>query len=277
MKINYINIGCGSKYHKDWVNIDMASHSREVISHNLLEGIPFPDESFEVVYHSQVLEHFPKEKAPDFIKECFRILKKDGVIRIVVPDLENIVNEYKKYLLKNLEGPDNESEANYDWIMLEMFDQMVRNKSGGQMAEFLKQENMVNEKFVIERIGFVGRSIRNDYLSKKKSLPVFKDMGMILKLKKLIGPLKNILLRFISSKESNSSQYKLGRFRLSGEIHMWMYDRYSLARLLDNAGFKDVKVKDPFNSDIPNWNLYELDVKDGLAFDPMSLFIEARS
>lgn len=96
-KLNYLNVGCGGKFHKDWVNVDMTSNSKDVIVANLLKGIPFPDNSFDVVYHSQVLEHFPKEKARDFIKECFRVLKPDGIIRVVVPDLENIVNEYKKF------------------------------------------------------------------------------------------------------------------------------------------------------------------------------------
>lgn len=62
-KLNYLNVGCGSKYHKDWVNVDMNSNSPDVISCNLLKGILFPDKKFEVLYHSHVLEHFPKEKS----------------------------------------------------------------------------------------------------------------------------------------------------------------------------------------------------------------------
>jgi hypothetical protein len=57
---------------------------------------------------------------------------------------------------------------------------------------------------------------------------------------------------------------------------MWMYDRYSLSKLLLACGFDDVSLKNPFESDIPNWDSYELDVKNGLAYDPTSLFMEAR-
>jgi len=68
----------------------------------------------------------------------------------------------------------------------------------------------------------------------------------------------------------------LDAFRLGGEIHMWMYDRFSLSRLLKNSGFVNILIKNPFESEIPNWNSYELDVKEGLAYDPTSLFVEAK-
>ena len=57
---------------------------------------------------------------------------------------------------------------------------------------------------------------------------------------------------------------------------MWMYDKYSLARLLRQVGFVNSVVKSPTDSDIPDWSGFELDVKDGMAFDPASLFMEAR-
>lgn len=272
-KLNYLNVGCGGKYHHDWINLDINSNSPDVISWNCLAGIPFPDEKFEIVYHSQVLEHFPKEKAFAFMKECHRVLRKNGMIRVVVPDLENIVDEYKKHLNENLKNPSKKTEANYDWIMLEMYDQTVRNCSGGQMAKFLQQEEMVNEQYVFERIGDVGRSIRQNFLSgtneaRKKNI---KSLGWIGFSKKAMGYTKRKIVNLFLNEK-----YKLGSFRQAGEIHMWMYDRYSLSRLLKKVGFMDVKIKNAFESDIPNWNLYELDVKDGLAYDAHSLFMEAK-
>ena len=44
--LNYLNVGCGNKYHKDWVNIDMVSYSPYVKKVNLIKGIPFPENSF---------------------------------------------------------------------------------------------------------------------------------------------------------------------------------------------------------------------------------------
>ena len=273
-KLNYLNVGCGNKFHEEWINVDMVSNSLHVKAYNLLKGIPLSNDQFEVIYQSQVLEHFPKEKAPDFIRECFRILKPGGIMRVVVPDLENIVNEYIKHLNENINNPSKQVEANYDWILLEMYDQTVRNYSGGQMAEFLQQPNLVNEKYIVDRIGYVGKSIRNTFLAKKDDK---QSIYNLIAVSKRAGIKK--VIRYIGKNFTNiftSEEQKIGSFRLGGEVHMWMYDRFSLSRLLREVGFEDIEVKTPHESNIPNWDKYELDVKDGAVFDPTSLFMEAR-
>lgn len=275
-KMNYLNVGCGNKIHEAWVNLDMATENPHVISCNLLKGIPFPDDHFEVLYHSQVLEHFPKDKAPFFIKECWRVLKPGGIMRVVVPDLENIVNEYIKCLNENIRNPSRQSEANYDWILLEMYDQAVRNDSGGQMAEFLSQPELVNEKYIIDRSGYTGRTMR-DILTNKNGDQSLSYLSKVVKKVRGVGIRR--FCKHVFDKLSglfSSEERRIGAFRLGGEIHMWMYDRFSLSRLLRGIGFEDIEIKTPYESSIPEWGKYELDVKDGLAFDPASLFMEAR-
>jgi len=88
---------------------------------NLAKGIPYPDRTFDVVYHSHLLEHIDREGAPGFLAECFRVLKPGGVIRIVVPDLEQLARTY----VSALDGPDPASDPRYDHSLDEMFDQMV--------------------------------------------------------------------------------------------------------------------------------------------------------
>lgn len=276
-KLNYLNVGCGNKTHPDWVNIDMASNSPDVIVANLLKGFPFPDNTFDVLYHSQVLEHFPKEGAHAFIKECHRVLKPKGVIRVVMPDLENIVDEYKKYLLKCIESPSAENEANYDWMMLELYDQTVRNHTGGHMVEYLRQPKMINEDFVIGRTGFVTKDIRSSYLNGAPK----KSMSEMLKSAFSSSFMFKKALNFVGSKirqkinPFRSQNAKVGAFRMGGEVHLWMYDRFSLTRLLEQCGFEDVKIVSPTESRIPKWGDYGLDVKNGFVHDPTSLFAEA--
>jgi hypothetical protein len=65
-------------------------------------------------------------------------------------------------------------------------------------------------------------------------------------------------------------------FRSQGEVHHWMYDRYSLKVLLESCGFKDVKRQSAFDSAIPHWNSFELDGKGREVRKPDSLFMEAR-
>ncbi|MDP5081406.1 MAG: methyltransferase domain-containing protein [Winogradskyella sp.] len=277
--MNLLNLGCGSNFHKEWINIDFVSKSNAVQAHNLLEGIPFEAQSIDVVYHSHVLEHFSKTDGIQFIKECFRVLKPQGVIRIAVPNLEVIAKEYLKYLdLAVLEQE--KAKQNYDWIVLELFDQMIRNESGGNMKAYLQQEIIPNESYVFERIGIEGKQIRSAFLNKQQKPINFKQ-----KSDTFLKKTKRYLRKILKTEREKHSQNKLtererkalqiGQFRLGGEIHQWMYDRYSLSELLKQIGFSEVKVCSAYNSSIPNWSDYELDVINGEIRKPDSLFIEA--
>jgi hypothetical protein len=200
----------------------------------------------------------------DFIKECHRVLKPNGIIRVVVPDLENMVDEYKRLLNENIENPTDLSKANYEWIMLEMYDQSVRHSSGGLMAKFIRQTNLINEQYIVDRIGYVGSNFRNsNFKLALSSIPMFKKA-----IRFVLGKIKAKLIL--------SEAEEIGRFRMDGEIHMWMYDRYSLSQLLKDCGFTDVVKKSPSASDIPQWSEYNLDIKNGVVYDPASLFMEAR-
>jgi predicted SAM-dependent methyltransferase len=272
-KVNYLNVGCGTKFHPTWTNVDMASNSPHVEAHNLLNGFPYPDARFDVVYHSQVLEHIPKDKAAGFLRECRRVLRPGGVLRVVVPDLENIAREYLRHLQQNLDHPTAVSAANYDWILLELFDQTVRDRPEGAMGDFLKQPRLPNEDYIVERIGHVGRSI----------IARGRQPGGATRAVPMLDRLRRVTPRRLASQlrgrvraTLGSEALRIGAFRLSGEIHMWMYDRYSLARLLSEAGFVNVRRVDAHSSAIPDWQAYELDVKDGAVFDPTSLFMEAQ-
>lgn len=257
-----LNLGCGSSFHKDWVNIDFVSNTKEVIAHNLLKGIPIADNTMDVVYHSHVLEHFSKQDGEAFIKECHRVLKSNGIIRIALPDLEKIAKEYLKNLENAIKG-DESAKQDYEWIKLELLDQMVRNESGGFMKDYLLQATIPNEGYVFERIGNEGKVIRN----RVKNLQNTKPKTIT------IGRAKNLLRKIISK---FSKSHKIGQFRLGGEVHQWMYDRYSLTLLLTEIGFKEVKVCSASESYIVDWESYGLEIIDGKVRKPDSLFIEAK-
>ena len=88
------NLGCGSQICPDWINIDLVRTGPGVVAHDLSTGIPLPDASCEVVYHSHVLEHLRRPDARFFMRECFRVLKPGGILRVAVPDLEQICRQY---------------------------------------------------------------------------------------------------------------------------------------------------------------------------------------
>ncbi len=271
-KLPYLNVGCGAKFHPSWANVDMESSSPHVQVHNLLKGFPYKDAQFEVIYHSQVLEHIPKENAESFLRECWRVLKPGGILRVVVPDLEGIAREYLRLVEANSAGSTDMLRADYDWIMLELYDQTVRHWSGGHMETFLVQPRIINRNYVLQRTGRTGAlSMQMEGRRRPKDIGTFLSKLRRVTLKRLVSRGSGLVRRLFSTKAA-----KLGTFRMSGEIHMWMYDRFSLSQLLMKAGFEACEIMDPYRSAIPDWSVYELDVKEGMAYDPTSLFIEAR-
>lgn len=261
-----LNLGCGNRYLESWDNVDFVSSGKGVKAHNLLAGIPFGDGQFDVVYHSHVLEHFPKDQAATFIKECFRVLKPGGVIRVVVPDLEGIIREY----ILNLDGAvagDEEAKRRYEWIVIELMDQMVRNKSGGHMMKYWSQDTIENESYITSRSGFEFLDFRKKVLESPRSSNESKNSGSGLRKKLMVT----------ASGEPNALEYfQIGRFRSHGETHQWMYDRYSLGKLLNEAGFNNPQKVTAFTSSISQWKDFQwLDVEKGNVRKPDSLFMEA--
>ena len=68
--------------------------NEKIYLHNLDKTFPWPDSSVDAVYSSHTLEHFSREDGRRFLTECHRVLRKGGIIRIVVPDLHHDVVEY---------------------------------------------------------------------------------------------------------------------------------------------------------------------------------------
>jgi predicted SAM-dependent methyltransferase len=65
----------------------------DLVHHDLLFGLPYKSETIPNVYSSHFFEHLFKEQAIDLLKECYRVLKKGGCIRICVPSLDHEVEK----------------------------------------------------------------------------------------------------------------------------------------------------------------------------------------
>jgi len=247
--LKLLNLGCGNRYHPDWINLDFSSRNEHIQSHNLYKPLPFDDSSIDVVYSSHVLEHFSKDFAPKFLSECYRVLKTNGIIRIVIPDLEQLMKNYIHFLDQAKKG-NKDAQEKYEWTMIELFDQMVRYQSGGEMLEYWKQDPMPQQQFVFDRVG--------------------SEIKSALKTIKTNAGSNNI------KKNTNNDALSVGKFRLSGEVHQWMYDEYSLSKLLKDTGFFLVNKTDANISKIQDFNHYLLDIEDDQSIrKPDSLFMEA--
>ncbi len=240
-----VNLACGVKTHPEWYNVDMSPYALlrrnmwlarllkmigfisderwdriqqvdpHIIHWDIRRGIPFADNQVDVIYHSHFLEHLPRRAVPDFLRECRRALRRGGVMRIVVPDLQAIINRYQRAIRELTENDqDKEAIAQHEQVIFVLFDQMVRTEAEGQS----KQKRWV---------AGIERWVRG-------------------------GPGK------------------------IGELHRWMYDEFSLSRLLGEAGFTRIKKRAYNTSMIPNLSHYGLDEDDeGKERKPGSLYVEA--
>lgn len=271
---SYVNLGCGTRFHPDWTNLDFTSADPSVISYNLRAGIPFPENTFEVIYHSHVLEHFSRSEAIDFLRECRRVLKPRGIIRIVVPDLESLARTYLQALERAVER-DPQWEHNYEYVMLELYDQTVRDRPGGEMGDYLKQERIPNLDFVIEQGGVDAQIIIDQARQVAKPFDHAGLARRIYRYLRRVGFGREGLLRLILNKEYEALE--VGRFRRRGEPHLWMYDRYSLLKILRDVGFESPQLFSAAESQVPNWTDFCLDTeRDGTIYKPYSLYAEAR-
>jgi len=282
-KLKYVNLGCGSRCHPDWINIDIAPTRNEVIAHDLSRGIPLADASCDVVYHSHLLEHLRPPQALQFMRDCLRVLRPGGVLRVAIPDLEQICIQYLNQLQKAGNG-DQDAASDYDWMLLEMYDQTVREQSGGLMLDYLSRSSLPNETFIYERIGEEGRelvrAVREKPASDSNSSRAHREpRSLRTSLRRLLNfpriARSRLLTRWLGP--DGARALEIGRFRLAGEVHQWMYDRFSLARLMLTAGFQNPVVQRAAESQIPEWASFNLDtLADGTVVKPDSLFMEAQ-
>jgi len=67
---------------------------RDTRVHDVTQGIPHATGSVDAIYSSHMLEHLTREQARLVVRECHRVLKAGGSLRLVVPDLEVLVHAY---------------------------------------------------------------------------------------------------------------------------------------------------------------------------------------
>jgi len=97
-----LNLGCGPYTLADWTNIDGGDGKNfdppiddAVVKLDVFEALAaIEDDSVEYISSEQFFEHFTRQEGFRLLLECFRVLKKGGVIRTQVPDLYTTVKSY---------------------------------------------------------------------------------------------------------------------------------------------------------------------------------------
>src|SRR5215472_7898117 len=89
-----INLGCGYRPMKDWINVDRARGPEVQVVWDLSQGLPFPDSSCSAIFSEHLIEHITKDAAARLLGECHRVLQNEGVLRLSTPDAELFLRSY---------------------------------------------------------------------------------------------------------------------------------------------------------------------------------------
>ncbi len=142
-----VNLGSGHICLDDWINIDSSfnarlakyprlryllfkvgilpkryyetpwsEHIHKIMVRDVCKKLPFEEESIDFIYSSHLIEHLRKDEAEKLLRECFRVLKRDGLIRLIIPDLEILARNY----IKEIEGIQN-NKVKKDYLPSERF------------------------------------------------------------------------------------------------------------------------------------------------------------
>lgn len=119
----YVQYGCGNEAVEGWINYDASPTLRiqkipiigsflrsrlnvifddDIIYGDIVAGLPHKDESVDAIFCSHVLEHLSLSDFHVALINTHRILKRGGVFRCIVPDLELDINDYMRSIGSSL-------------------------------------------------------------------------------------------------------------------------------------------------------------------------------
>lgn len=89
-----INLGSGHWKLKGWVNVDIDHGSRPDVLADLSSGLPFRNACADFMHTEDFIDQLDLEGAAGFLRECHRILKRGGVLRVLTPNVEKLCRMY---------------------------------------------------------------------------------------------------------------------------------------------------------------------------------------
>ena len=85
-----IQFGCGNNMLPGWENTDLPQT-------DVRNKLRYHDDSVDFIFHEHMIEHLDEVDGYNFMVECFRILKKDGVLRISCPSIDGFIKVYQNW------------------------------------------------------------------------------------------------------------------------------------------------------------------------------------
>lgn len=225
-----------------------------VLHLDLRRPLPFADRVFDAGFVQRVVEHLGPEDATRLARELARVLAPGAVLRLSFPDLEEIGRAYLAAYEAALADPSEMHLVRHEWRSAELFDPMVRTRSGGRMREL-----MLEGRF--DREDLAGRF--GDVVEIFAGTPAI-DRPPPTALRQWLGVLRSPrrLLRCLANPRRTAAELRARRAvdpRETFESHEWMWDAESAGDLLRAAGFKEVRRASWDTSAIEGWDRFDLD------------------
>jgi len=92
--VRKLQLGAGTTALPGWLCTDVTRVAAHVVYLDATRTFPFEDGAFDYVYSEHMLEHVSWHEGLFVLKECRRVLKPGGTIRIATPDLAVILGLY---------------------------------------------------------------------------------------------------------------------------------------------------------------------------------------
>jgi predicted SAM-dependent methyltransferase len=96
--IKKLEIGARVATLEGWLNTDIDPVSDDVVYLDATQPFPFESGTFDYIYCEHMIEHISWKNGQKMLKECHRVLKPRGMIRIATPDLAVILGLYSTCL-----------------------------------------------------------------------------------------------------------------------------------------------------------------------------------
>lgn len=92
-----LHIGCGKRFIPNFIHIDKDYYEHLDYQRNIVDLNIFKNNSVDIIYACHCFNYLDNDDARKALKEWHRVLKKDGILRIAVPDFAAIVKVYKRF------------------------------------------------------------------------------------------------------------------------------------------------------------------------------------
>lgn len=187
-----LHVGCGSVILPGWTNLDIEKLPGVDIIDDITTLTKIPDNSCDIIYASHVLEHVGRTEFEDVIRIWNKKLKKNGTLRIAVPDFEKIITWYQK------------TKQIIDIVGL---------VSGGQKTKYDYHKMIYDKKSLTEILLKMGFHDIQEWDWRQTDHGKFDDYSQsyLPHMEKDNGLLMSLNLEAIKISESPSEQMKLGK------------------------------------------------------------------